>query len=389
MRLYGMAPTSTNHEMETIPMQNELNFETEPLRTLGGFYGRRDEEVIGPVDTRTCVRTTRSAPFRYICSIQTPIDPTTMRVGSGTLIGPRTVLTAGHNMDGVSPALTQVAPGRNGSAGTPFGISASALFVFAPGFIVASATDYGVIVLKQPLGNAANWWTFDPFRWPGDTVGTSVLQGGAGSVAAGTKVSVSGYPADLPAATHLGGRRDPCFVAGSNLAAQHQYIDTNRATRVTPLGLLEYENDTFGGNSGSPVWNELNAAKGRTMMAVHISGDTTAEFPDTNNRGVFIRPSVLEFIRAHSFFPPAAPPVGSGGRPTIRVNSKGVAVVELQYRLNIWLAVTPSVGLPQLKVDGIFGPKTLAATKAFQKAMGLVIDGIVGPKTWNRLLLPF
>ncbi len=154
-------------------MHDQLGFEAEPLNM---FRGRRDEEVIPPVDTRTCIRATTAAPFRYICSIQTPINPMTMRVGSGTLIGPRTVLTAGHNMDGVSAALTQVAPGRNGPSGTPFGISAAALFVFAPGFVASSATDYGVIVLRNPLGNSANWWTFNPFKWPGDSVGTSVLQ---------------------------------------------------------------------------------------------------------------------------------------------------------------------------------------------------------------------
>lgn len=32
-------------------------------------------------------------------------------------------------------------------------------------------------------------------------------------------------------------------------------------------------------------------------------------------------------------------------------------------------------------VDGIYGPKTKAAVKAFQKKNGLTVDGIVGPKT--------
>jgi len=36
-------------------------------------------------------------------------------------------------------------------------------------------------------------------------------------------------------------------------------------------------------------------------------------------------------------------------------------------------------------VDGIFGPKTESAVKAFQKKNGLTVDGIVGPKTWEKL----
>ncbi|TYP57882.1 peptidoglycan-binding domain-containing protein [Thermosediminibacter litoriperuensis] len=39
----------------------------------------------------------------------------------------------------------------------------------------------------------------------------------------------------------------------------------------------------------------------------------------------------------------------------------------------------------KLKVDGIFGPKTLAAVKDFQRKNGLKVDGIVGPKTLAKL----
>lgn len=35
--------------------------------------------------------------------------------------------------------------------------------------------------------------------------------------------------------------------------------------------------------------------------------------------------------------------------------------------------------------DGIFGSKTLAALKAFQKDYGLSVDGIAGPNTWRKL----
>ncbi|MGH3103662.1 MAG: peptidoglycan-binding domain-containing protein [Gaiellaceae bacterium] len=38
-------------------------------------------------------------------------------------------------------------------------------------------------------------------------------------------------------------------------------------------------------------------------------------------------------------------------------------------------------------VDGIFGPLTESAVKAFQQSKGLAADGIVGPRTWPKLVV--
>lgn len=60
-------------------------------------------------------------------------------------------------------------------------------------------------------------------------------------------------------------------------------------------------------------------------------------------------------------------------RAMLRKGDQGNSVRELQKLLDI-------------EVDGAFGPKTLAAVKAFQAQHGLTADGLVGPKTWEALL---
>jgi peptidoglycan hydrolase-like protein with peptidoglycan-binding domain len=42
-----------------------------------------------------------------------------------------------------------------------------------------------------------------------------------------------------------------------------------------------------------------------------------------------------------------------------------------------------------LVIDGIFGPLTNDAVRAFQSLLGLSVDGIVGPQTWNHFVNGF
>ncbi|WP_237660873.1 peptidoglycan-binding protein [Tepidanaerobacter sp. GT38] len=57
---------------------------------------------------------------------------------------------------------------------------------------------------------------------------------------------------------------------------------------------------------------------------------------------------------------------------------QGEDVKELQSKLE-------SLGYDVGPIDGIFGPLTENAVKAFQKDNGLVVDGIVGQETFSAL----
>lgn len=68
---------------------------------------------------------------------------------------------------------------------------------------------------------------------------------------------------------------------------------------------------------------------------------------------------------------------------SLRHGSKGNEVKLIQYYLNFLSFFNNR--LPSIDADGIFGPATENAVKAFQSEYGLTADGIVGRDTWNRL----
>lgn len=63
----------------------------------------------------------------------------------------------------------------------------------------------------------------------------------------------------------------------------------------------------------------------------------------------------------------------------LRPGAKGDAVYSLQIVIN-------HITKADLIVDGVYGSKTVASVKQFQRQNGLKADGIVGPKTWQAIL---
>ena len=75
--------------------------------------------------------------------------------------------------------------------------------------------------------------------------------------------------------------------------------------------------------------------------------------------------------------------VNTGGNITVNTSivkngTRGQIAKSVQALLNIHGA--------GLTVDGIFGPKSVAALKTYQISQNLTADGICGEKTWNKLI---
>ena len=67
----------------------------------------------------------------------------------------------------------------------------------------------------------------------------------------------------------------------------------------------------------------------------------------------------------------------------LRIGSQGESVRALQEYLNF--ISNTYTQIPKTTVDGIFGPGTEEAVRAFQKAFSLTESGIVSAQLWNTI----
>lgn len=212
------------------------------------------EVVIGP-DDRVQIRGTTSAPWRWICSLRITAADGSQWIGTGWLVSPRTVITAGHcvhiaNRGGWVHSV-DVMPGRDG-AREPLGRCTARSFRSVVGWTRSGHRnhDYGAIVL--PRGCAfPRLGAFGFAALPDDTLGRLWL-------------NLSGYPGDKPAGT--------------------QWFHSRTARSVTPRTLV-YEIDTAGGQSGAPVWRYADGQ--RHAVAIHTNGSLSGNSATRISRSVF------------------------------------------------------------------------------------------------------
>jgi V8-like Glu-specific endopeptidase len=164
-------------------------------------------------------------------------------IGTGWFVGPRTLITAGHCVYdqvffGGWAARIEIMPGRNGTA-TPFGTVVSGRFSSLDRWINDRDPDFdiGCIHLDEPLGETVGWFAVGAL--PAHELQESLI-------------NISGYPGD----------RDFGRV---------QYFHKNRILRVTERRLF-YDVNTFGGQSGAPVWIQPEGSNEPLAVGIHAYG---------------------------------------------------------------------------------------------------------------------
>jgi glutamyl endopeptidase len=212
-------------------------------------FGRKDvlEVVIGNDDRiRVSGQKMTSNPWRQICALRIRSKTGRQYVGTAWFIGPRLLATAGHCVylqdDGGWAQKIEVMPSRFGDT-KPFGTIDSDYFGSVNGWVEQrnSDFDYGVIFL--PNGDI------------GTQVGNFEVRSLASSELKRAEAQISGYPAD----------RD---------SARFQYFHMRPLIDATETRLV-YDVDTYGGQSGSPVWQETEE-EGVVAVGIHTTGGTTS-----------------------------------------------------------------------------------------------------------------
>jgi V8-like Glu-specific endopeptidase len=287
---YGTRGPNTKTTMETVSVRLAEAPESAPvagtvstLRPLDAYWGsfgtplekatarakaiqeaqKVQYEVILGSDDRVRVTAIDQYPWRCICALLITAQSGTQYIGTGWLVSPRVVLTAGHCVymadEGGWVSQIEVMPGRNGTQ-RPNGSAISRDLRSVTGWTHDndSDCDYGGILLPAD-------------KRYGDTLGWFGYAARDDDYLRGVSLNLSGYPGD--------GGKAPNQEDGTQW-----YM--SRGVKDVMARQFSYEIDTYGGQSGSPVW-EMTTGGDRYGLGIHTWGTSVANGATRITQGVF------------------------------------------------------------------------------------------------------
>ena len=202
------------------------------------------EEVIIGTDNRVRINPTTSYPWRAICALKITAQNGSRWIGTGWLVSPRTVITAGHCVfmhdQGGWARSIEVIPAMNDGS-RPYGSGSSSVLRSVTGWTQNKnrENDYGAIVLP------AN------FR-PGAVTGSFGFSVKDDAYLKSSVLNLSGYPGDK-------GGNQQWFMALKPKSVSSRVIT--------------YDIDTMGGQSGAPLW--IKVGESRSAVGIHTNGHTS------------------------------------------------------------------------------------------------------------------
>lgn len=214
-------------------------------------------EVIIGKDDRVQVMNTTRVPWNRICHLNILTTTGKRYLGTGFLVGRRTVITAGHCVhianEGGWVRQIEVSPGRNGNA-KPYDTYTATAFRSVRGWVVNRQRnyDYGAIILPRSVNLSP-------------AIGAFGFANYTDTFLMNKRLNLAGYPGDKPAGT--------------------MWFHAMRAKMLTARTII-YDIDTMGGQSGSPVWVRLADGR-RIAVGIHTNGSLNGNSATRISKPVF------------------------------------------------------------------------------------------------------
>ena len=227
---------------------------------------KKDEEELGPlpeaiigIDSRKRIQPPFKFPYTAICSLKITSQDGQRFIGTGFFVGPRVVITAGHCVymhdHGGWAKNIEVIPALDGSTKT-YGSAISSNYQSLVGWTKNKDTgyDYGAIILPEnaALGQKTGWFGY--CYHTNDSYFKNLA------------ITLSGYPGDK--------------------GGSQQWGMSGVSTGVTNNGRkFAYQIDTYGGQSGSPVWEVKNNSY--YVKGIHTTGSSNSNYATRINKNIF------------------------------------------------------------------------------------------------------